>query len=217
MGGEPLTTVEIDARGIVGDRWYAITDEEGRLATGKDSTRFRRRDAVFDFAARTVDGRVRVRAQGDDTVEWDVDDPALAAHLSAAMSAPVAPRPETDIPHQDGAGLSLIGSATLRWCAEHFGDDPDARRLRTNIVLNTDEPFVEESWVGHELTIGSATLTLTERVTRCRMIDIAQDGVVPQSRWLAALGQERDVQVAVYAEVVRPGRIAVGDAVAVGP
>lgn len=218
MGGEPLTVAEIDTRGIVGDRWYAVEDDDGRFASGKDTRRFRRRDAVFDYAARTVDGRVRVRAQPPGSTEWDVDDPALAAVLSDRMGASVRLCPEADVSHQDGAALSLVGTATLRWCADRWGDEADARRLRTNIVVHTQEPFVEETWLGRQITIGSARLTVTQQVVRCRTIDLAQDGVAPTGRWLTGLAQERDVQVAVYAEVLEPGTIAIGDEVVVaGP
>ena len=215
MGGEELSTVDLDARGIVGDRWFAVTDGDGRLASGKDTRRFRRRDAVFDYAARTVDGRVRIRTVEPGGPEWAVDDPALAAELSATIGVPVTVQPERETPHQDAAGLSLVGSATLRWCAERFDDVGDPRRLRANIVVSTDDPFVEESWVGQQVDIGSATIDVTERVVRCRTIDLAQDGVVPRGRWLAGLATDRDVRVAVYAEVVSPGRIRTGDALTV--
>lgn len=215
MGGEDLSTVDLDARGIVGDRWFAVTDGDGRLASGKDTRRFRRRDAVFDYAARTVDGRVRIRTVEPGGPEWAVDDPALAAELSATIGVPVTVQPERETPHQDAAGLSLVGSATLRWCAERFDDVGDPRRLRANIVVSTDDPFVEESWVGQQVDIGSATIDVTERVVRCRTIDLAQDGVVPRGRWLAGLATDRDVRVAVYAEVVSPGRIRTGDVLTV--
>lgn len=215
MGGEELSTVDLDARGIVGDRWFAVTDGDGRLASGKDTRRFRRRDAVFDYAARTVDGRVRIGTVEPGGPEWAVDDPALAAELSATIGVPVTVQPERETPHQDAAGLSLVGSATLRWCAERFDDVGDPRRLRANIVVSTDDPFVEESWVGQQVDIGTATIVVTERVVRCRTIDVAQDGVVPRGRWLAGLATDRDVRVAVYAEVVSPGRIRTGDALTV--
>ena len=215
MCGEELSTVDLDARGIVGDRWFAVTDGDGRLASGKDTRRFRRRDAVFDYAARTVDGRVRIGTVEPGGPEWAVDDPALAAELSATIGVPVTVQPERETPHQDAAGLSLVGSATLRWCAERFDDVGDPRRLRANIVVSTDDPFVEESWVGQQVDIGSATIDVTERVVRCRTIDLAQDGVVPRGRWLAGLATDRDVRVAVYAEVVSPGRIRTGDALTV--
>jgi hypothetical protein len=43
------------------------------------------------------------------------------------------------------------------------------------------------------------------------MIDIAQDGVQPGVTWLKPLAAEREMSLAVYADVVRAGRIRVGD------
>ncbi len=59
MGGESLDSVEIERRGLVGDRAYAVVDGDGKLATGKHSKRFRRRDEVFEFASRTTPEGVR--------------------------------------------------------------------------------------------------------------------------------------------------------------
>ena len=59
MGGESLPRATLDARGLTGDRWYAVVDGDGRFATAKDSRRFRRRDEVFAYAATTgADGTV---------------------------------------------------------------------------------------------------------------------------------------------------------------
>ena len=80
-----------------------------------------------------------------------------------------------------------------------------------NIVVESDEPFVEERWVHRELEIGSTRLRVIERVPRCRTIDIVQDGAEPGQRWLKSLGRERDMSLAVYADVSRPGRICIGD------
>jgi len=51
MGGESLNSVEVDPRGLVGDRWFSVVDVEGKLATGKNSRRFRRFDEIFDYRA----------------------------------------------------------------------------------------------------------------------------------------------------------------------
>lgn len=212
MGGEPLDSVEIDGRGLAGDRWFAVVDQDGKLASGKNSRRFRRRDAVFEHAARTLPtGEVEVT---DGWSTWRVGTPALDESLSTAMGAAVAVRPETTKPHQDGGQVSLIGSATLTWFAREWGIDPDARRLRVNLVVETDQPFVEERWVAHRLAIGSAVLTVDAKVPRCRMIDLAQDGATAEQRWLTRLTQERDMCAAVYLEVTAPGTITVGDSVA---
>ena len=212
MGGEDLESVALDARGLVGDRWFAVEDEDGHFASGKDTRRFRRRDAVFDYAARTVAHGVVVSGPEG---EWVVGDPALDAALSDRMDLSVRVLPEGAVPHQDMGSVSLVGTATLAWCAGRWGIDADPRRLRGNLLVRTEEPFVEESWVGSRLEIGDVVLDVVERVPRCRMLDIAQYGVAGRVRWLQPLAAERDLQLGVYADVARPGRLAVGDAVRV--
>lgn len=213
MTGESLPAVELDDRGLAGDRWWAVTDGQGRLASQKDSRRFRRRDGIEEFAAATSgDGATQV--VGPDGTSWTVGDPELEAVLSSALGAGVRLEVEADVPHQDAGAVSLVGTATLRWCAERWGVDADPRRLRVNLVVETSEPFVEESWVGGDLAAGGVVLHVVERVERCRTIDLAQDGLSAATRWLKPLGQERDLCVAVYADVVSPGSLSVGDAVA---
>lgn len=213
MGGEALEHVRLDRRGLVGDRWYAVTDDDGYLASGKDSRRFRRRDAVFEHRARTTDEGVVVSGPGG---SWMVGDPELDAALSARTAVPVRVLPEGTLPHQDGGAVSLVGSATLDWCRKRLGVDADPRRLRVNLVLTTQEPFVEETWVGQDLDVSEVRIRVVERVQRCRTVDVAQDGVAAEARWLRALGAERDLCLAVYADVLTPGRVAVGDAVTPG-
>ena len=115
--------------------------------------------------------------------------------------------------HQDGAGLSLVGTATLDWCRVAWGVDADRRRLRPNLVVETTEPFEEETWVGRRVRVGSAVIEVTEPAPRCRTIDLAQDGLEVGSAWLGKLMDERAGCLAVYADIVTPGRVAVGDAV----
>ena len=212
MGGEDLTSVALDKRGLVGDRFYAVVDEEGHFAAGKRTRRFRRHDEVFDYAARTEGTEVTVRGPEG---AWPVGDPALDVTLSARMGLPVQVLAEGDVPHQDAGSVSLVGTATLAWCAQRWGIEADPRRLRVNIVLATEVPFVEEDWVGSGIAIGDVELRVVERIERCRTIDVAQDGAEARGRWLKPLAAERDMCAAVYADVVRPGVITVGDHVRV--
>lgn len=207
MVGEDLQTADLIDRGLAGDRWFAVVDGEGRLACARDSRRFRRHDEVLDYAAATHGDRVRV-SHGQD--EWWVGDPALDDHLSQTLQTRVSVKPEGATSHMDDSPVSVIGTASLRWCAERYGGRPDARRLRANVVVETEEPFVEESWTGRELTLGGAVLRITTPTVRCRTIDVAQDGLSGLSPWLRHLG-ERDLELAVYADVVRPGTIRLGD------
>ena len=86
--------------------------------------------------------------------------------------------PEADVAHQDAGQVSLVGTATLRELAALHGlDRPlDPRHLRANLVLETAEPFVEER-TGRELSIGGVRLAVTERIERCRMVDVQQADV----------------------------------------
>ena len=213
MGGEPLQAVDVDARGLVGDRWFAVVDEDGRLAAGKTSRRFRRHDEVFAYAAATAGEDVVVTRAGE---RWTVGDPALDEELGTAFGAPVRVLPEGGVQHQDAGQVSLVGTATLAWCADRWGIDPDPRRLRVNLLVATDEPFVEESWTGSALTVGGAHLRVVQRIDRCRTIDVAQDGAEARGPWLRHLAAERDLFLAVYADVATPGRIEVGDEVVGG-
>jgi uncharacterized protein len=212
MAGESLDTVEVDARGLAGDRWYAVVDGDGKLASGKHSARFRRRDAVFDYAARTTDDGVRVTGRGGG---WTVGDPALDAALSGVMGDPVRVLAEAATPHQDQGEVSLVGTASLDWCREHLGVDADRRRIRPNLVVDTSEPFVEETWTGL-VSVGTARLRFDQRIERCRMIDIAQDGLPPEGGWLKALTDTRELCLGIHLDVVEPGTIQRGDEVRLG-
>lgn len=211
MGGESLTSVEVDGRGLVGDRAYAVVDGDGKLATGKHSRRFRRRDQVFEFAAHTTPEGVRVSGRGG---EWAAPSDELDRVLTDAMGDRVRVLPETTTPYFDAGQVSLVGTASLAWCRENLAVDADRRRIRPNLVVQTDEPFAEEDWTG-EVGIGGVLLRHVERIERCRMIDIAQEGLPREGRWLKALTEAREMCLGVYLDVVRPGVVTVGDTVLV--
>ena len=209
MAGESLTSVVLDERGLAGDRWWAVTDDEGHFASGKSTRRFRRRDGVFAYRAVTGPDGVTVTGPCG---TWAVGDPALDEEL-AALGDGCRLAEESGTPHQDAGAVSVVGTASLAWCAERWDLDADPRRLRANLVVETSEPFVEETWVGREIEVGTARLRVVERVERCRTIDLAQDGVTTPTRWLKPLAAARDMNLAVYADVSGPGTITVGDGV----
>jgi uncharacterized protein YcbX len=211
MGGEALDSVEIEVRGLTGDRVYAVVDGDGRLATGKHSRRFRRRDEVFEFASRTTPDGVRVSGRGG---EWAAPGADLDRALSDAMGDSVRVLPETTTPYFDAGHVSVVGTASLAWCVEHLGVDADRRRIRPNLVVETDEPFVEETWRG-DVAIGEVVLTPVERIERCRMIDIAQEGLPREGRWLKALTEAREMCLGIYLDVAQPGAVHGGDEVLV--
>ncbi len=214
MGGESLESVEVDSRGLVGDRWFAVVDSEGKLGSGKNSRRFRRFDAIFEYGAAMAGGEVQVAGPSG---SWLVGDAELDRALGKHVGAEVRLLAEAGTPHQDAGQVSLVGTASLDWCREHLGVDGDRRRIRPNLVVETTEPFVEEGWGGATIRVGGVELTVVERIERCRMVDIAQEGLDEQPGWLKALGRERDLSLGVYADVAGVGSVAVGDRVDVVP
>ena len=213
MGGERLGGVDVLGSGLLGDREWAVYGADGRLASGKHSRRFRRMDPVFELVA---------RREGDDTVvvlpdgakhvagESSTDD-ALSQHFGE----PVLLRRETDVMHQDQATFSLVGTATLVELGRQEGDGRpmDPRHVRANVVVETHEPYAEESWIGREVTVGAVRVRVTEGIQRCRMVGVAQVGLSARPGMLQAISDHHDLIAGVYATVLRPGRVALGDAV----
>ena len=215
MGGESLSTVEVGQAGLVGDREWAVYGADGKLASGKHSRRFRRMDPVFDLvAARRDEDSVVTLPGGHEVVAGQAGSDAL---LSAHFGEPVTVRRESDVPHQDAATFSIVGSATLAELGRHEGDGRplDPRHLRANVVVRTDQPYVEESWVGRDLTIGTVRVRVSEPTERCRMVGVAQVGLPERPGMLKAISEHHHLDAGVYAAVLESGTIAVGDPVLV--
>jgi uncharacterized protein YcbX len=210
MGGESLESVDVDSRGLVGDRWFAVVDAEGKLGSGKHSRRFRRYDGIFEYSASMLDDEARVVGPSG---SWLIGDDELDRVLSDHLGAEVRVLPEAGTPHQDAGQVSLVGTASLDWCREHLDVDGDRRRIRPNLVVCTTEPFVEEGWGGATIRVGGVELTVVEQIERCRMVDIAQEGLAEQAGFLKALGRERDLFLGIYADVTSVGSVALGDRV----
>lgn len=214
-GGESLTSAQVDARGLVGDREWAVVDAHGKLGSGKDSRRFRRLDRIFELDARRCADVPEVSFPDG---RWcRVDEPGVERRLSGHLGVAVRFGREAQTPHMDEGGISLVGTASLAALARLTGEAApvDARRFRTNLVVETERPYVEEEWLGHEIRIGEVTLRGTARVPRCRMVDLEQDGVPAHGSLLRTLARHRELMFAVYLDVVTPGTIRAGDPVVV--
>lgn len=210
MLGEVLDEVEVDERGMIGDRLWAVTYPDGKLGSGKNSSRFRRTDGLLHFTAGAgEDGaRPHVTVPGGGPLRDD-------AHLAELLGAPVKLSRETDVDHFDDGPISIATTASLRAFGALLGDEEpvDVRRFRKNIVLDTAEPWIEEAWIGQVLAVGEhLRLRVTMALPRCVMTTMAQgEGVPADNRVLKTVTRERDQCFGVLAEVVTPGTIRLGD------
>lgn len=211
--GEPLTTLDIDERGVVGDRAWSVRTASGKFGSGKSSTRFESVIGLLELRAAVDNGSVVVTFPEGDW--YDVTDPLAAERISAHIGQPLTFGPETEVTHFDDGPISLIGLASVRALSDARGVPVDAGRFRANVHLDTDTPFVEDEWIGREVAVGTAVLEVVLPSPRCVMINMASADLPEQPGNLAALGRLHEQCLGVIARVVTPGRVRVGDALSV--
>lgn len=124
-----------------------------------------------------------------------MDDPGAEQALTRSLGQPLKLRRETDIQHHDQCAVHLITTASIRRVEPSVGGQIDPRRLRANIVLETEGmDFVEDAWSDAELSIGPRVLLRLGRgMPRCLMVDQPQADVPAEPPVLQALGREHDV------------------------
>lgn len=218
VGGQEVDAVDVDARGVVGDRLWAVYTEDGGIGSGKNSTRFRKVDGLLHWASEATDTGVPVLVAPDGR-SFPADSADATAALADAFGRDLAPRRERDVPHFDDSALHVVTTASLRAVAAQAGGEVDVRRLRANVLVDTGdaEGWLEDDWLGRELVLGDevdgVVLRVTEPMPRCVMVDASHRDVEGGPKILKALGRVHDVELGVQAEVVRPGRLTVGAAV----
>src|SRR5262245_23740183 len=118
----------------------------------------------------------------------------------------------------DCAAVHVLTTATLDRLRElypqgHF----EVRRFRPNIVVQLasgEKGFAENAWVSHTLAIGDeVSLNVTSPCGRCVMTTLAQGHLPRDPGILRTAAQYNQVNVGVYAAVVRGGTIRRGDSV----
>ncbi|MFD7578733.1 MOSC domain-containing protein [Kitasatospora sp. NPDC059817] len=215
-GGERLDSVEVDERGLAGDRLYAVRDADGKLGSGKNTRRFRRMDGLLRLSARLghrIDG-----PELFDPLGRPVADPGafLRAYL---QREDVELAREDAVSHFDQLPVSVLTTATLDWVREAAPFTVvDERRFRPNILLRTPPgtpPFVEDGWFGREGHGGTgARLAFVRSSERCAMTGAPQPGLPHAPEILKAIVHAHDGRLDALAEVAAPGRLSVGDELA---
>jgi uncharacterized protein len=89
----------------------------------------------------------------------------------------------------------------------------EARRFRPNIIIEVPdmEAFIENDWVGKTLTIGSVQLKISQETKRCVMTTLAQGDLPKDPNVLRSIVRNNAGSFGVYASVVKPGRVSIGD------
>ena len=194
LAGERLSETDVTADGIPGDRIVRVRGPEG--------VRTSRRQYRLIGLHGTLDAEGRPRIEGH---PWD----------SAAALALVRQAAGPDAFLEAWPGLDRFDILPLLVATDGaiaaFGRD--VRRLRPNIVIGGVDGLTERDWPGAELHIGEAIIRLDSLRGRCHMTTIDPDTLEVDPRVLKDIVQRFGGKLALNAEVLRPGRIRVGDPV----
>jgi hypothetical protein len=235
-------SVRLDADGIAGNRRFHLRTERGDLFSGYDhGTLVQVRSEVDDGVLRCTfpDGTVVEGAGGElgEAISTVFDDRVVAGRFvlgpfddafSAYCARPLRlVRTDREGDGPDVHRLSLVSFASVADLGRRgsYGGDLDGRRFRMNLELGDAEPFEEDTWAGRHVAIGEATIEVLGQVPRCRVTN--QDPRTGEHEWstltkIAAFrpsieGPDRGIPFGMYAEVVTPGEVHVGDTVTPEP
>lgn len=219
-----LDHVDLDEQGAVGDRAYCLVDVERRRVL-----RTVQHPSLMGIVAQAYDDGLALTLPTGE----QADGPASAS--GRTITCDYWGRPVelalTDGPHAELISRHLgqdVRLARAPRTAVVFGDpitvvttaslremDVEAARFRATLVLDTDEPWVEDTWLGREIDLGGATVRIGGPVPRCAVIDHHPETGEKDARILRALVRQRPTNRAgepmfgVYATVTRPGRVRV--------
>lgn len=116
-----------------------------------------------------------------------------------------------------GAAVTLTTTSALRRLEDAAGGPVDPRRFRSTFTVDTGaaDADVDDSWTGREFSLGAARVRVTGGVPRCAVIDSDPDTGERGTQLLKTLAGYRlagaEIMFGVYAEVVTPGLVTVGD------
>jgi uncharacterized protein YcbX len=237
-----LDEAELGLDGIAGDRAYALVDAAGRLVNGKRAgvlatVRVAIEPEAGFLALHLPTGEV---AAGRPALGEPIDaiffgHPRPARLVDGPWSAALSVWSGHDLrlvalPVGEGAdrgpSATLVSTAALGALAAVRGATQplDRRRFRMTFGVDGVEAYAEDHWIGRRVRIGEAVVQVAGNVGRCAVTTHDPDTGRASFDTLHALQQSRGhlptsepLPFGVWSEIVRPGRVALGDEVAPEP
>lgn len=229
-----ISEVELGQHGVTGDREFLVIGEGGNLLLTSRVPELLQIEPTWDRVRNVLtlgfpDGDV-VRDMpelgacattrmydGREIPGWIITGPLCAA-LSGYLGRPVHlfKRAPEHIGNDDQP-VTLMSEASLRALAPEFnGTAPDSRRFRMTITITGTDAWAEHAWNGQRVTVGEVVLRVIAPVPRCVVTTRNPESGATDARILHALARLRGkdlITFGVWCEILRPGRIQVGDAV----
>lgn len=195
LAGEALDDAMLTRDGVTGDRTVHVRGPEGVRTSRRQFHMLGLRGTLGPAGVPLVNGH-----------RWDSTEALALVKGAAGADAWLAADDTLD--RFDVLPLLVATDGAIA----AFGRD--VRRLRPNIVIGGVEGLEEFEWAGRELHIGDAVIRLDSRRGRCPMTTVDPETLERDPEVLRDIGRRFGGRLALNAEVLRPGRIRVGDSVA---
>ncbi len=233
---DAVESLTLDEGGVVEDRRFAVVRASGRALYTAELRRLLGATARWDQDAE----RLTIRFADGEEVEGSAEggEPA-AAHgyarrpmpggqrVDGPFAAALSERLKEDVQLvrlPTGVGgpgpITLLALASVARLAEQLGvEGLDPRRFKMTVELDGPAAHEEDTWAGRELAIGDARVRVGGQVPRCVLTTWDPDTYRRDADTLKAILAYRPAMAGgeppfgVYATVVQPGRIRVGDPV----
>ena len=228
-------SIELTEQGVLENRRFLLVDGEGkRLRSSLTSWPMVLR-AEYDRDGERLritfpDGAVvEESALGNGNVlDVDYHDHAVCSHIlegawDERLSAMAGHRVWIVRPEEHGhvqeAPVTFISDGSLARLGQEAGRSIDGRRFRMLFTLAGCRPHEEDEWEGRLARIGDAVIRVGGPVERCAMTtrdpdtgerDLDTLGLIKSYR---GFSERRTLDFGVYAEIVQPGLVRVGDTV----
>jgi|SRR5664279_4948362 len=216
MRGESLSTTTLTLQGIPADRRYAFVQTASRSSfpwlTARELPELL---CYLTCVEEAGPQEVEVTVTTPSGEKFPIKSPELHQTLEARSGR------ELFLLHDyrgsyDVAPISLISRQTITRIAEESATKEDPMRFRPNLLVDLEggEPFDELNWVGRILRVGKAArIAITEADQRCMMITLDPATAKPSPAVLRCVAQQHKQCAGVYATVLTPGEVGVGDTV----
>jgi uncharacterized protein YcbX len=230
--------LDVDERHVVGDREFFLVDAAGELISCTEIGDLMRVSASYDAGTGRLelhgpDGVLRseVVVHGEPFLTDFYGLRSVEGHVVEGwdeLVSEIGGQPLRLVHGSTGgfdvAGVTLLGtSSTHDVGARNGAAAVDGRRFRMNVELDGAAPHDEDTWDGREVRIGEVVLRAGGQVKRCAATTRDPDTGVVDLQTLRMIGVAKGRQstpefgdgfyLGIYADVVAPGRIRLGDEV----